>query len=269
MADLNTDCVVIRVNDYGESDKLVTLYCPEAGRLNVIAKGAKRSKKRFVNKLEIFSHLNIQYNDKYKLPLITEATLLASFLPLRQHFPSYSTATLICEHLYYWIAENNGEPELFDWLIWSFNALAVQRYDHDRMRRQSQFNENNLPQNILILFLAKLYGILGYQPDLRFCSKCNKLNLADGPFGFKTGRGVLICQKCSLEDRPAIPLAIPTIKLLDKAFGLPMDKISRLKFSLDSSNEALNMFQYYGKYLLDRDFQSWRFVFKTSKNLAP
>jgi len=244
MADRNTDCVVIKVIDYGESDKLVTLYCPKAGKLNVIAKGAKRSKKRFVNKLEPFSHLNIQYNDKYKLPIITEATLLASFLPLRQQFIPYAAGTLICEHLYYWTAENDGDSELFGWLLWLLNELSTTKQPHPP----------------LILFLTKLYGLLGYQPDFSTCAICRNLDPDNAPYGFQTGRGIVVCQKCSGEKKPAIPMTIPTLKLLDKAFNLPMDKLSRLKFSQHSCGEALNMFKYYGRYLLDREFQSWSYI---------
>ncbi|NOX25446.1 MAG: DNA repair protein RecO [Deltaproteobacteria bacterium] len=244
MAERFTDCVVIKVIDCGEADKLVTLYCPKAGKLNVIAKGAKRSKKRFVNKLEPFSHLSILYNDKYKLPLITEAALIASFLPLRRQFLLYAAATLICEHLYYWTAASDGDPVLFDWLLWSLNELS----------------KSGAPQNTLVLFLTKLYGILGYQPDFSGCTTCGSLDPSNAPYGFQTGRGTVICRKCSREDKPAIPLAIPTIKLLDMSFKLPMAKLSRLKLNRNSNREALRMFQYYGRYLLDRDFQTWRYI---------
>jgi DNA repair protein RecO (recombination protein O) len=244
MAERTTDCVVIKVIDCGESDKLVTLYCPEAGKLNVIAKGAKRSKKRFVNKLEPFSHLSILYNDKYRLPLITEAALIDSFLPLRQQFPPYTAATLICEHLYYWTAAGDGDPAIFNCLLWSLRELSA----------------SAVPQNTLVLFFAKLYEILGYQPNFSACAVCGNLNPDNGPHGFLTGRGVIICRQCSGEDKPAIPLAISTIKLMDKAFKLPMAKLSRLRFSHNSSREALKMFQYYGRYLLDRDFQAWRYI---------
>ncbi len=248
MMDRFTDCVVIKVIDCGESDKLVTLYCPKAGKLNVIAKGAKRSRKRFVNKLEPFSHLSILYNDKYKLPLITEATLIASFLPLRRQFLPYAAATLICEHLYYWTAESDGDPAIFNWLLWSLNELS----------------QSNTPLNTLVLFFTKLYSILGYQPDFSGCAACGSLAPANGPYGFQTGRGTIICRECSREDKPAIPLTIPAIKLLDRAFKLPMAKLSRLKLNRNSSREALRMFQYYSRYLLDRDFQAWRYILEAN-----
>jgi len=237
-------CVVIKVNDYGESDKLITVYCPEAGKLQVLAKGAKRSQKRFVNKLELFSRLTIQYNDKYNLPILTEAELDESYLQLRLHFMLYACAALICEHIYYWTTENDGDEELFNCLLWSLDSLS----------------KTSHPLKPLVLFLSKLYGLLGYQPSLHGCAACQQLDPQSVPFGFRTGQGNIICKHCCKEERPAIPLSIATIKMLSKAFELPVHKLSRLKLSTECSHEALNLFHHYGRYLLDRDFQSWKYL---------
>ena len=54
MTSKDMTAIVLRVNDLGESDKIVTFYSKQEGKLAGIAKGAKKSKKRFSNKLEIF-----------------------------------------------------------------------------------------------------------------------------------------------------------------------------------------------------------------------
>ena len=57
MLPTRTRGIILRVNDYGESDKLVTFFSPDIGKATAIAKGAKRSQHRFVNKLELFTLL--------------------------------------------------------------------------------------------------------------------------------------------------------------------------------------------------------------------
>ncbi|VAW39863.1 hypothetical protein MNBD_DELTA03-1162 [hydrothermal vent metagenome] len=234
--------VVIRTQELGESDKLITGYSKEKGKIQLLAKGAQRSLKRFVNKLELFSYLTVQYNDKYRLPIINWAELLDSFLPLRQHYSSYTIAILICEHLYYWTAADDGDEELFNCLLWFLRELACQP------ARGSQ---------ILVLFLSKFYDRLGYRPDLTACAVCGKLDNTAAPFAFRTAHGAIICRRCSVE-REAIPLALPTIKLLSLAFELPVGKLSRLKLNNRACREALNLFRCYGRYLLDRDMQAWQ-----------
>ena len=113
MVTKQTFAVVLNVADHGESDKIVTIYCPDHGKLTGIAKGAKRSKKRFVNKLELFSLLNITYsNTRGALARIDQAELLDSFQSLRKNYHKYSAAILLCELMLCWTKENDGDPEI-------------------------------------------------------------------------------------------------------------------------------------------------------------
>jgi DNA repair protein RecO (recombination protein O) len=50
---------------YGESDKIIRLFTRTSGKVAAIAKGASRSQKRFMNTLEPFNHINIEYFEKY------------------------------------------------------------------------------------------------------------------------------------------------------------------------------------------------------------
>lgn len=58
MPDFSTQAVVLRSVDYGDSDKIVTLFTSGYGKISAIAKGAKRSMKRFGGTLELFSLRN-------------------------------------------------------------------------------------------------------------------------------------------------------------------------------------------------------------------
>jgi DNA repair protein RecO (recombination protein O) len=68
---------VLRTLSYNESDLIVTFYSHDFGKLQGIAKGAKRSQKRFVN---IINHYHTIRQD-------LEKTLIASyFIDLTDHF---------------------------------------------------------------------------------------------------------------------------------------------------------------------------------------
>ncbi|NOQ45602.1 MAG: DNA repair protein RecO, partial [Desulfobulbaceae bacterium] len=86
MISRRTRGIVLSVSAHGESDKLVTFYSPDLGRSTGIAKGAKRSKQRFVNKLEEFSLLQIMYRPSRGsgLLFLSEAELDRAFLSLRR-----------------------------------------------------------------------------------------------------------------------------------------------------------------------------------------
>ena len=62
-APLTTPAIVLRSWSFGESDKIVSFLTESHGKLTGIAKGAKRSRKRFANSLEPFSLVNLRFLD--------------------------------------------------------------------------------------------------------------------------------------------------------------------------------------------------------------
>ena len=56
-----TPAIVLRSTPYGESDQIVTLYTLDFGKMKGIAKGAKRSRKRFANTLGICSYIQVAF----------------------------------------------------------------------------------------------------------------------------------------------------------------------------------------------------------------
>ncbi len=62
---LKDEGIVLFKRAYGESDKIVRLFTLGAGKVAAIAKGANKSQKRFVNTLEPFNHIALEYFEKY------------------------------------------------------------------------------------------------------------------------------------------------------------------------------------------------------------
>jgi DNA repair protein RecO (recombination protein O) len=240
--------VVLKVGDLGEADKIVTFYSKQVGKLAGIAKGAKKSKKRFSNKLEIFSLLDILYDDRSRSGLvrIVEGELLIPYISLRQNYDRYVGAALACELIYYWSRDYDADRNIFDLLIWT-----LQNIDKGKSSRI-----------VLIFFQIKLYTLLGYKLHLSGCIKCGIAEQAGKPYVFHPGRHGLLCRNCSpsLMSRETVSLSMNTIKLLQHAQDLPMEKIERLRFSDASIQEALLLFKAYGQYLLQREIKAWNFM---------
>ncbi len=243
-----TAAVVLKIMDHGEADKIVTFYCPAVGKLTGIAKGAKRSKKRFVNKLEIFSWLEISYNNpRYgTLVQVTEAELIDPFITLRENYDRYVVAALISETMVYWTRENDADDELFSLLVWTLHNL----------------NNGRHPERLAVLFQVKLFDVLGYRPHFSGCINCGRFDSAAAPYGFSVGRHGLLCGGCHAGGRTpdVIPLSLSTVRLLENALTLPRMKLGRLRFSDTSLQEAHALFRHYGQYLLQREIHSWQYL---------
>lgn len=251
MTTRNMTAIVLKVTDLGESDKIVTFYSKQLGKMAGIAKGAKRSKKRFSNKLEIFSLLDVCYDDRSRSGLvrIAEADLLTPFLSLRENYDRYVSAALACELIYYWSRDYDADKNIFNLLLWALQSI-----------------DTGSPSLIVqIFFQVKLYTVLGYRPHLSGCIKCGNGEQSGKPYVFHPGRHGLLCKNCSpsLISQELVPLSLATIKLLQSAQDLPMVKLDRLRFSDASIREALQLFKIYGQYLLQREIAAWNCLEKS------
>lgn len=250
MSTKRMQAVVLRVADLGESDKIVTFYSLQSGKITGIAKGAKKSRKRFSNKLEIFSLLDVLYDDRSRSGLvrIAEAELLSPFISLREHYDRYVGGVLACELVYCWSRDFDADRNIFSLLVWT-----LQNIDRGKPSRL-----------VHIFFQVKLYGFLGYRPDLSGCLKCGVAGHEGMPYMFHHGRHGLLCRNCSpsFMSRDVATLSMNTIKLLRHAQDLPMEKLDRLCFSEASIKEALALFKTYGQYLLQREIKAWDFLEK-------
>ena len=101
MAAVSCEAVLLRWVDYGESDRIVHLLTSDAGRLTAIAKGARRSHRRFPGTLDVFNHLAIRgrINAHASMAFLEQAKLVDPFLGLRAETSRYALASFLAEML--------------------------------------------------------------------------------------------------------------------------------------------------------------------------
>lgn len=244
-----TRCIVLKNTDFGESDRIVTLYSPDHGRFTAIAKGAKRSQKRFVNKLEEFSLLDVIYRPaKYnRLHFLSEAELQEAFLSLRTHWQRYCPAILACELVLRFTREHDPDSRIFTLLHWLLHSL------HN--------GTAHLPA--LVFFLLHLLDACGYQPRLKHCAACSCLPGQNKQlsFMFQPGNGSLLCPRCSgTTDRSRYSLSLQSLKFLQTAQKMTINQMQRLQMPEQVASECLFVLYSYSRYLLQCDIHSWSFL---------
>ncbi|MEE8509120.1 MAG: DNA repair protein RecO, partial [Myxococcota bacterium] len=94
-----TEALILRSVDFGESDRILHLLVPDAGRLTAIAKGARRSVRRFPGTLDFFNHLRVQIRRRRSgaMALLEQATLIESFAPLRHETRRFALGCYLLE----------------------------------------------------------------------------------------------------------------------------------------------------------------------------
>jgi len=239
-----TEAIVLDSFEHGESDIIITFLSRNGGRLSAIAKGAKRSQKRFVNKLELFSFLHITYQTapNRSLTFLSGAELYTSFLNIRQNYDLYAIASIVREFLLLAIREGEADDLLFRLGLWTFHNI----------------DQNRHPRAVLTFFLTKFYGIIGYRPDFSSCNGCSRPLQTSLRYSFDTTTGGLLCSSCSTTGRRLIRLSLGTVKILEAVQTQPITRLHRLKITGSSLHEALSLLHDYGRQLFQREIISWK-----------
>ena len=239
-----TPAVVLRSMPYGESDQIVTLYTLAFGKIKGIAKGAKRSRKRFGNTLEICSYITATFFEKETADLVrlSHSELVRSFEGLRGDITKLAWASYLIELVNALTAERIKNRGLFRLLIVFLNFI----------------NRGNLKEEIQRVFEVRLLSLLGYQPQFNHCTRCQK-GLSGERFFFSAREGGVLCPSCAAHLPDLLPVSLGTIKTLLLAQSIPLEKVGRISFSpqsLKESQAVLTLFlqQYLGKELKSQKF---------------
>jgi DNA repair protein RecO (recombination protein O) len=150
MRKAQTEAIVLRLTDYGEADRIVSLFTLEQGRISGIARGAKRSRKRFGGALESFAHLRLQLHLGAGLPTLVSADILSIFPGVRAELAKIGCAAYACELVERLTPEAEPNPRLFRLLFCYLERLDLAPTSPSDRR----------------FFAINLLKILGYQPDL-------------------------------------------------------------------------------------------------------
>jgi DNA repair protein RecO (recombination protein O) len=159
-----THAIVLRRRDYGDADRILTIFTPEKGRIEVIAKGVRKTSSRKAGHLEPFAHTNLQLAEARTWDIVTEAVTVEAFRHLREDLDAIGRAGYIAEMI-----ESFGEGEDDHRLLWELTTGALR--DLDEIAAGTQSADRNVH---LAWFMLHLLSITGFQPQLHFCLGCDE-----------------------------------------------------------------------------------------------
>jgi len=243
-ASRRTTALVLRARAQGESDRLLTLCSPDLGRFTAIAKGALKSRRRFVNKLEPFTLLKILYRPPARSSLffLSEAELVNAHLSLRTDYDRYVAAALIVELLERFSSEQDPDPGVFALTCWSLGHLS----------------RDMRPAAAALLFLLRLLDLCGYRPRLDHCRHCARpLNRHERLF-LDPANGSLSCALATHRNGSSLSLSVQTLGFLNQAQQMRLNRLNRLLFPELVLVQGLTALIQYSRHLLQQDIHSWK-----------
>jgi len=181
---------VLSSSDYGESDRIVSLFTLEHGRLKGFARGARNSRKRFGPALETFARIDLQLSHKEGLSSLRSADVITLYSGIRGALDAIAHALYACELVDCLTPEGQPLPRLYRLL-----AAYLERLD-----------SNHVDDADRRLFEINLLNILGYRPSLGGCGRCGS-DFGEGGALMQEG-GELVCRFCARTGRQISPSAL-------------------------------------------------------------
>jgi recombinational DNA repair protein (RecF pathway) len=117
------DCVVLRLTDYRDRDRIVTLFSRQAGRISAVGRGARGSQKRFGGTLDLFVHAEVVLPVGRGMATLGELRPISVHEALRADLTKFAIASFIAELVLVTTPEAQPAPEAFDWLVANLATL--------------------------------------------------------------------------------------------------------------------------------------------------
>jgi DNA repair protein RecO (recombination protein O) len=244
-AEYRTRCLVLRTFDQGESDRVVHLYTETHGRVSAIAKGARRSKRRFPGTLEILSLIDVRLVDppRAQLMRLEGAKLVGAFEGITANLARYAIACQFLELLDRLTAEREAHPDLFHFAVGVLEVLR--EAEADRL--------------LAVLVLAKTLARLGFRPQLTRCAVCgNEPPASLAQVAFLPAQGGAVCRACAGVAEGVVPLRL--LRALEAGLRAPLRARGELGLSARDVERVELLVERFFRFQIGTDLRSAAFL---------
>jgi DNA repair protein RecO (recombination protein O) len=238
------EAVVLRHADWGEADRLLTLYTRERGKVRAIAKGARKVKSRKAGHLEPFTRVTLQLARGRDLLIVTDAETIDAYQPLREDLIKTGYASYLVELLDRFTYEEESENyNIFRLLTESLGRIACEPD----------------PWLAIRYYEVRLLEHLGYRPQLFACANCREEIKAVAQF-FSAAQGGVLCPRCGVNLPGVWEVSVEALKYLRHFQRSSYAEAQRARPSPRVRDEVETLMQRYFTYLLERELNTPGFI---------
>ncbi|MGE5552473.1 MAG: DNA repair protein RecO [Betaproteobacteria bacterium] len=202
--------IVLRTRPLGEADVVATLLTQEEGKVEAVARGARRGRSRLLAATQPFTESKVMLWRGRNTDSLSQAEVLQSFRGLQQDLARLACATYTAELIDHFLGEREPHPALYT--LWR-EALA---YLNQAVGRTPLLKGVHV-------FELRLMRILGYEPELSRCAACGGELGAASRFSLELGGA--LCPECWHRDSRAVPVSAGTLALLLHLADTPWERL--------------------------------------------
>ena len=235
------EAIVLSRIDFGEADRVVTVYSRQHGKLRVVAKGARRPLSRLGTHLEYFCRSQLMLAKGRDLDVVTGAETVNAHLALRGDLDAYGHASHMVELVARRTEERQENSVIFDLLAGSLQLLA----------------EGVDPYHVTRHFELALLNHLGFRPELQQCVEC-RAPLTQASHPFMADLGGFLCELCQPRGVALRYITVNAQKYLRAVERGGLGPIVNLELDPPLRNEIERLLSDYLRHISERDLSSLR-----------
>ncbi|HEU5319335.1 MAG TPA: DNA repair protein RecO [Methylomirabilota bacterium] len=192
--------VVLGSFPLGESDRVVTFFTREHGKLRGVARRARRLSSRFGSALELFTHGELVFFDggRSDLVQVDHFDITRPFAGVREDLETLGQAAWMAECVTRLTAERDPNPAVYGLFL---RALA-------------SVEAGAVPARVALAFGLRCIDALGHRLRTDRCVACGARGRRMAAIGVDTG-GTL-CPSCARGERGVVPVGPPALALLER-----------------------------------------------------
>ena len=239
--------IILSRRDFGESDRLLTLFTPGHGKIRAIAKGARKPQAKISGHVELFARSDCLIHRGRNLDILSQAELIDPYLGLREDLRRGAYANYVAELLDRFTADEDiNQAELFTLLHETLGRIA----DAADPRLATRFYE------------LHLLDLVGFRPELMECVVTRAELLPETQFFSYEEGGVVSRAGAAHTGSALISLESDTLKLLRhlQRHAENYARVDSLRITPEQHSDAERVLLGYLTYLLESKLQSIDFI---------
>jgi DNA repair protein RecO (recombination protein O) len=235
--------VILRHSNFGEADRLLTIFTREMGKVRAIAKGVRKTRSRKAGHVEPFTRSNLQLARGRDLMILTQVEAIDVHPNFRDDLVLLGYASYLIELLDRATYDEEENRPLY-------NLIA---------RSLTRLDRGDDPNLVSRYYELRLLDYVGFRPQLFTCTQCKNEIQPEDQF-FSAVRGGVLCPKCGQRDPDARRISMLTLKFLRHLQRSSYREAARATISPTVYNEMEILMYYYLTHTLERGLNTPSFL---------
>jgi len=239
MASYQTAAVVLGSKNWGEADKMMTLFTYDRGLVEAAAFGCRRPRSPLAAGMQMFSSIEAQLSEGKRVDTVRQCTLKKHYKKLTEDLEVMAYGSFVAEFLREFLPLGQPEPQMFARLLYILDSFEVRN-----------------PRVTALMAVIQLLEFTGMQLHFEHCLHCGAP--VDGEAYLSFNAGGVLCADCREPGAELLPDSLRRfiLELRDYDWENPPE----LRITGAQLMQAENLFLTYLQNLLGKPLKSLAFI---------